>query len=353
MSEEKENVTENTKKKGKRTSTIVLGIVLLAGAILGISEYLHYRNLETTDDAQLSSNIDPVVARISDYVTSINFNDNQHVTQGQLLVQLDDKDLIIKEQQAEADLNDAQANAAVAKANAASVESLLYTGKDDISAAKINYGKALRDYRRYQNLYNDGSVTQEQYDQYRTTMQSDSNQVDMATKKYESTQKQYDLALADLASAEASVNVKLTALNYARLQLSYATITAPVSGIASKRAIQLGQLVGAGTSLLAIVEDSVWVEANFKETQLKDIKTGQHAEIGIDALNGRIIEGAVSSFAGATGALFSLLPPDNATGNYVKVVQRIPIKIVLDTKNPDYKLLRPGLSVEVSINVNQ
>lgn len=344
--------TENEpKKKKNKTTTIILGVILVGGLIFGVSEYLHFKNIESTDDAQLASNIDPVVARISDYVTSIDFQDNGHVTKGQVLVKLDDKDLTIKEQQAEADLNDAQANAEVSKANAASVQSMLATSKDEIISAKINYDKAHRDYERYKNLYQDGSVTQEEYDQYRTTMQSDSNQVDIATRKYESAQKQYDLALADLASSQASVNVKQADLDYAKLQLSYATITAPASGIASKRSIQLGQLVGAGSSLLAVVEDSVWVEANFKETQLSDIKVGQSAGITIDALNGQVINGTVSSFAGATGALFSLLPPDNATGNYVKVVQRIPVKVTLDTKNPEYKLLRPGLSVEVSIKV--
>jgi len=344
--------TENeSKKKGNRKTTIILGGVLLVGLVFGLMEYFKYKNIENTDDAQLSSNIDPVVARISDYVTSINFKDNEHVTKGQVLVQLDDKDLIIKAQQAEADLNDAQAKADVSKANAASVQSMLATSKDEIASAKINYDKAHRDYERYMNLYKDGSVTQEQFDQYRTTMQSDSNMVDIASKKYASAQKQYDLSLADLASSEAAVNVKQADLNFAKLQLSYATITAPASGIASKRSIQLGQLVGAGSSLLAVVEDSVWVEANFKETQLKDLKPGQAANVTIDALNGEIINGTVSSFAGATGALFSLLPPDNATGNYVKVVQRVPLKIVLDTKNPAYKQLRPGLSVEVSINV--
>lgn len=346
-----ENENKEPKKKGNRTATIILGTILVVGAIFGVTEYLHYRDIENTDDAQLASNIDPVVARISDYVTAINFKDNEHVTKGQLLVQLDDKDLRIKAQQAEADLNDAQAKADVSKANAASVQSMLATSKDEINSAKINYGKALRDFERYQNLYKDGSVTQEQFDQYRTTMESDSNQVDIAIKKFESAQKQYNLALADLTSSQAEVSVKQADLDFAKLQLSYATITAPASGIASKRDIQLGQLVGAGSSLLAIVEDSVWVEANFKETQLSDIKIGQPAEVTVDALNGQVIQGTVSSFAGATGALFSLLPPDNATGNYVKVVQRIPIKVVLDTKDPGYKLLRPGLSVEVAIKV--
>lgn len=343
--------TEKDGKKRKTVTTVILGGVLLAGIIFGLMEYFKYKNIESTDDAQLSSNIDPVVARISDYVTSINFKDNEHVTKGQLLVQLDDKDLVIKQQQAEADLNDAQANAAVSKANAASVQSMLATSKDEITSAKINYDKAHRDFERYRDLYKDGSVTQEQFDQYRTTMQSDSNLVDIANKKYASAQKQYDLSLADLTSAQAVVSVKQADLNFAKLQLSYATITAPASGIASKRSIQIGQLVGAGSSLLAVVEDSVWVEANFKETQLSGIKPGQDADVTIDALNGQIIHGTISSFAGATGALFSLLPPDNATGNYVKVVQRVPIKVVLDTKNPNYKLLRPGLSVEVGITV--
>ncbi len=343
--------TEKDGKKRKKTTTIILGVILLAGIVFGLREYFKFKNIESTDDAQLSSNIDPVVARISDYVTAIDFKDNEHVNKGQVLIQLDDKDLVIKQQQAEANLNDAMAKADVSKANAASVESLLATGKDEINSAKINYGKARRDFERYQSLYKDGSVTQEQFDQFRTKMESDSNQVDIASKKYESAQKQYELSLADLASAQAAVNVKQADLNFAKLQLSYATITAPSSGIASKRSIQIGQLVGAGSSLLAIVEDSVWVEANFKETQLSGIKAGQDADVTIDALNGQIIKGKVSSFAGATGALFSLLPPDNATGNFVKVVQRIPIKVVLDTKDPAYKLLRPGLSVEVGITV--
>ncbi len=345
--------TEEVKepKKKKAPTTFILGGVLLAGIIIGVYEYLKYKNVVTTDDAQLSSNIDPVVARISDYVTSINFKDNEHVKKGQLLVQLDDKDLVIKEQQAEANLNDAQANADVSKANAASVQSMLATSKDEITSAKINFDKAKRDFERYSNLYKDGSVTQEQFDQYRTTMQSDSNMVDIANKKYESAQKQYDLSLANLASAQAAVAVKQSDLNFAKLQLSYATITAPADGIASKRSIQIGQLVGAGSSLLAVVEDSVWVEANFKETQLNDLKPGQKAEVVIDALNGQVINGSISTFAGATGALFSLLPPDNATGNYVKVVQRVPVKVVLDNKNPAYKQLRPGLSVEVSVTV--
>jgi membrane fusion protein (multidrug efflux system) len=346
-----EGTTETTPKKKKRTAPIILGVVLLAAIILGINEYIYYSHVQNTDDAQVSSNIDPVVTRITDYVTNINFQDNQQITKGQVLVQLDDKDLILKEQQAEADLANVQANVAVAKANAESIGSSVATAKDEIDAAQITFGKDSLDFDRYQNLYKDGSITKEQFDNARSAKQSAAKQVDIARKRYESAEKQYEVAQANLSSSQTNVAIKQSAVDYAKLQLSYATITAPVSGKASKRSIQTGQLVQAGSPLLAIVEDSMWIEANFKETQMNDMKIGQTAEIEIDALNGRKINGTISSFAGATGTIFSLLPPDNAAGNFVKVVQRVPIKIVLDTKNDLYKQLRPGLSVEVTVKV--
>ncbi|HWY97634.1 MAG TPA: HlyD family secretion protein, partial [Bacteroidia bacterium] len=265
--------------------------------------------------------------------------------------QLDDKDLILKEQQAEADLANVQANVAVAKANAESIESIVATAKDEIDAAQITFSKDSLDFDRYQNLYKDGSITKEQFDNAKAAKQSAAKQVDIARKKYESAEKQYEVAQANLSSSQTNVAIKQSTVDYAKLQLSYATITAPVSGKASKRSIEVGQLVQGGSPLMAIVEDSMWIEANFKETQMNDMKIGQTADIEIDALDGRKISGTISSFAGATGTIFSLLPPDNAAGNFVKVVQRVPIKIVLDTKSELYKQLRPGLSVEVTVKV--
>lgn len=344
-------MTEETKKKKMKKAPIILGGVLLIGAIIGIKEYIYYSHVETTDDAQVMSNISPVVARISDYVTAINFQDNQHVTKGQVLIKLDDKDLSIKEQQAEADLLTAQANAGVAKANAASAKSMVETSKGEIDAAKITLWKATQDFDRYQNMIKDGSVTQAQYDDAKAAKESAQTQVDIANKRYDAAQKQYQVALANLNSVQSVIAIKQAAVDYDKLQLSYATITAPVSGIASKRAIQLGQLVQAGSSLMAIVEDSVWIDANFKETQMNDIKIGQHAVVQVDALDGSEIDGTISSFSGGTGAVFSLLPPDNAAGNFVKVVQRVPVRIALNSQSPFYKSLRPGLSVEVTIKV--
>jgi membrane fusion protein (multidrug efflux system) len=346
-----EETIETKPKKKKRTAPIILGIVLLVAIVLGINEYIYYSHVQNTDDAQVLSNIDPVVTRITDYVTSINFQDNQQVTKGQVLVQLDDKDLILKEQQAEADLANIQANVAVAKANAESIESSVATAKDEIDAAQITFSKDSVDFDRYQNLYKDGSITKEQFDNAKAAKQSAAKQVDIARRKYESAEKQYEVAQANLSSSQTNVAIKQSAVDYAKLQLSYATITAPVSGKASKRSIEVGQLVQGGSPLMAIVEDSMWIEANFKETQMNDMKIGQTADIEIDALDGRKISGTISSFAGATGTIFSLLPPDNAAGNFVKVVQRVPIKIVLDTKNDLYKQLRPGLSVEVTVKV--
>ncbi|HTA82484.1 MAG TPA: HlyD family secretion protein [Bacteroidia bacterium] len=339
------------KKKSKRVAPIILGTVLLVGIIFGIKEYIYYSHIQNTDDAQVASNIDPVVTRITDYVTDINFQDNQPVTKGQVLVKLDDKDLVLKEQQAEADLANVQANVAVAKANAESIESSVATAKGEIDAAQINVWKTQQDFDRYQNLLKDGSITQEQFDNAKAAKESAATQADIAQKKYESAQKQAEVAQANLSSAQTNVAIKQSAIDYAKLQLSYAVITAPSSGKASKRGIQLGQLVQAGSPLLAIVEDSVWIEANFKETQMNDMKVGQTADIQIDAYDDKVITGTISSFAGATGTVFSLLPPDNAAGNFVKVVQRMPVKIVLDTKNELYKQLRPGLSVEVTVKV--
>ncbi|MGP8215146.1 MAG: HlyD family secretion protein [Bacteroidia bacterium] len=348
-----EETAETKPKKKTKVAPIILGVILLIAVVIGIKEYIYYSKIENTDDAQVSSNIDPVVTRITNYVTTINFQDNQPVTKGQVLVKLDDADLKLKELQAEADSANAQANVEVAKANAESIESMLATAKDEIEAAKITLQKDSLDFDRYQHLYKDGSATQEQFDNSKAAKESATTQVDIARKKLESAQKQYEVAEANLISAQTTVAIKQSAVDYAKLQLSYATIIAPVSGKASKRSIEVGQLVQAGSPLLAIVEDSMWVEANFKETQMNDMKLGLNAEVEVDALDGRIINGTISSFAGATGAVFSLLPPDNAAGNYVKVVQRVPIKIVLDTKSDLYKQLRPGLSVEVTIKVKQ
>jgi membrane fusion protein (multidrug efflux system) len=348
-----EGAPETKPKKNKRVAPIILGVVLLGAACFGIKEYLYYSKVENTDDAQVTSNIDPVVTRITDYITAINFQDNQPVTKGQILVQLDNKDLQLKEQQAEADLANVQANVAVAKANAESIQSSVATAKDEIDAAQITYSKDSLDFDRYKNLIKDGSITQEQYDNSKSALQTASKQIDIARRKYESAEKQYEVAQANLSSVQTNVAIKQSAVDYAKLQLSYSTIVAPVSGKASKRSIELGQLVSAGSPLLAIVEDSMWVEANFKETQLNNMKVGQKADIEVDALDGRKIDGTISTFSGATGTIFSLLPPDNAAGNFVKVVQRVPIKITIDPKSELYKQLRPGLSVEVTIKVKE
>jgi membrane fusion protein (multidrug efflux system) len=348
-----EGAPETKPKKNKRVAPIILGVILLGAGGFGIKEYLYYSKVENTDDAQVTSNIDPVGTRITDYVTAINFQDNQPVTKGQILVQLDNKDLQLKEQQAEADLANVQANVAVAKANAESIQSSVATAKDEIDAAQITYSKDSLDFDRYKNLIKDGSITQEQYDNSKSALQTASKQIDIARRKYESAEKQYEVAQANLSSVQTNVAIKQSAVDYAKLQLSYSTIIAPVSGKASKRSIELGQLVSAGSPLLAIVEDSMWVEANFKETQLNNMKVGQKADIEVDALDGRTITGTISTFSGATGTIFSLLPPDNAAGNFVKVVQRVPIKITIDPKSELYKQLRPGLSVEVTIKVKE
>jgi len=348
-----ETTTETQPKKKRKIAPIILSAVLLVGAIIGIKEYVYYSKVETTDDAQIESNITPVVTRISDYVATINFSDNQHVTKGQVLVTFDNKDLTLKEQQAEAELASAQASVEVTKANVETMQATLATAKAGIDAAQVNVWKTTQDFDRYQNLLKDGSITQEQFDNAKAAKENAAAQVAIAQKQYDAAQKQYQAAQATLTSVQSNVAIKQSALDYTKLQLSYATVTAPVSGIASKRSVQLGQLVQAGTPLLAIVEDSVWVEANFKETQLNNMKPGQKVDVQVDAYDNKVIQGTISTFAGATGTMFSLLPPDNAAGNFVKVVQRMPVKIMLDNKSELYKNLKPGLSVEVTVKIKE
>ena len=339
------------KKKDKCVAPIILGVILLAGIIVGVKEYIRYSHIENTDDAQVACNIDPVVTRITDYITEIDFKDNDKITKGQVLIKLDDNDLILKEKQAEADLANAQAAVAVAQANAESIKSNVATALDEIKADSVTLTKTTEDFNRYQSLIKDGSITREQYDNAKSARDGAIVQISIAKKKFESAQKQAEVASANLAAAKTAVDIKKRAYSTDSLQLTYAVITAPTNGIASKRSIQLGQLVQAGSPLLAIVEDSVWIEANFKETQMNDMKVGQTADVSIDAFDGKSINGTLSSFSGGTGSIFSLLPPDNATGNFVKVVQRMPVKITLDTKSDLYKQLRPGLSVEVTVKV--
>jgi membrane fusion protein, multidrug efflux system len=350
MANAHETQENETKKKPNKVLPIILGVVLIAGIIFGVKEYIYYGKHVDTDDAQIDGDISPVVARVGGYVDSIYFQENTHVNKDQVLVKIDDRDYKVKLEQAQAAETGASAGINVGQsqifANAANSSS----AKAQVTSAAARLDKVKKDYDRYADLVKDGSVTQQQFDQAKADLE-------VAQANYKASQDQYKAALEQVGTTRSQLNVTHTGVSqrqvdvdYAKLQLSYTVVKAPSGGITSKKNVQVGQLVQAGQTLFSIVNDnSIYITANFKETQLDNIRNGQKVEIDVDAYPDLKLTGSVFNFSPATGAKFSLLPPDNATGNFVKVVQRIPVKIKINGSKEDLDKLRPGMSVNVSV----
>jgi len=345
------NENETKPKKRKIIFPIILGLVLIGALVFTLKEYLYYQNHETTDDAQVDADISPVVARVGGYVNEIRFRDNQFVKAGDTLVILDDKDYKIRLEQAMASLTSARQSVNVSESNVTEAKTGITTAEANVEAAKVQVWKTTQDFERYQNLYNDHAITKAQFDDAKAAKDAADaqlaiaqSQVPVQTKKVSTNEKQVGATASNITSRQADID-------YAKLQLSYTVIVAPVNGIISKRNIQIGQLVEAGQTLFAIVHDGdVYVTANFKETQMEHLKIGDSVDVTADAFTDKNIKGTIQSFSGATGAKFSLLPPDNATGNFVKVVQRIPVKITLRADSAMMTTLRPGMSVSVVVH---
>jgi membrane fusion protein (multidrug efflux system) len=302
----------------------IAAVVVTAGAWYGARTVSFYRHHAETDDAQIEGHIDPVLPRVSGYVTEVKVDDNQRVRAGDLLLRIDTRDLEAKIQTAAGAVENARAQVAVAKAN--------------VTAAETARGRAVGDLERYAALRKKEEISQQQYDTARAAA--------------EAAAAERAAAAQAVAAARGQVAQKQADLDLAKLQLSYATVAAPSSGIVSKKNVEVGELVQAGQPLMAIVQDSgVWIVANYKETQLRKMRVGQPVTFEVDAYPKHVFHGRVDSFAAATGAKFSLLPPDNATGNFTKVVQRIPVKIVpTDPPDPNFPL-RAGMSVTTIVDV--
>lgn len=345
---------ENNGKKSKKIIPIILVIVLVIGAFFGIKEYIYYSKHEDTDDAQIDGDISPVVARVGGYVDSILFEENQHVNAGQVLVKLDDRDLKIKLEQALAAQRGASANIGVSQSQISATSASSSTAKANMEAARVKLELTQQDYNRYANLVKDGAITKQQFDQAKAARDAAQANFNAAQEQYKAAQEQVGTTRSQLKVTNVGVDQRQADVDFARLQLSYATIKAPTSGIVSNKNIQKGQLVQAGQTLFAIVNDnSLYITANFKETQLVDLRSGQKVDVEVDAFPDAAIKGEVYNFSPATGAKFSLLPPDNATGNYVKVVQRVPVKIKIKADPKIMDKLRTGMSVKVSVRTKE
>jgi membrane fusion protein, multidrug efflux system len=362
---------------------VVLGIILLV-IVAAVLVWEYYSVRETTDDAQIDGHIAAVSARVVGTVINVNVDDNQFVQAGAVLVQLDPTDYRVLVDRAQADLLDAEANFRAARTTVPvthiSTSSDIRTAEAGIAAAQqqvvaaqaqlrdamAKHNLASQDAKRFQQLVVKNEISQQRFDAAASAEQQAAAAVDAARASVADAQSRVAEARARLAAArtapqqvaimrsragaaEAQVARAKATLDQAKLNLQYTTVRAAYNGVVSKKTVEPGQVVQPGQPLMALVNlDDIWVTANYKETQLHSMRPGQPATIRVDAF-GREFNGHVDSLAGASGARFSLLPPENATGNYVKVVQRIPVKIVFERGQDPNHLLRPGMSVEPTV----
>jgi membrane fusion protein (multidrug efflux system) len=360
--------TKSTTKKGNPKFIIILAILIIGGGWFGISKYTYAKHHEETDDAQVSADISPVIPRVAGYVKEVRVKDNQMVRKGDTLLVLDDRDYRIKVEEAEAalstaqsNLNSAQATTNAARANIATSQASVGTVDAQIEAAKINVWRTNQDYQRYANLVKDHSITQQQYEQALAAKQTAEKQLDILQEQKKQASQQTNAVAAQSTATSQQIGVASSAIRQrqvevdaARLNLSYTVVVAPDDGLVSKITVQPGQFLQAGQALFSIVHsDRIWVVANFKETQLNKMREGQKVVVTADAFKNHEFEAKLASFSPATGSTFALLPPDNASGNFVKVVQRLPVRIEFTNVSDSLiRKLRPGMNVDVNVHLD-
>ncbi|UAY55194.1 HlyD family secretion protein [Arachidicoccus terrestris] len=365
MSQENNNTSTKPKKKSNALFAIIFSILVVAGIIYGVIAFLHAQKHEETDDAQISSDISPVIPHVSGYIKNVLVKDHQYVHKGDTLVILDDRDFQIALENANAGLATAQsgvdvasAGIGVAQSNIVSSRTSIETVDAQIEAAKVKLWRANSDFERYSNLIKDHTITQQQFEEAKATKELAEKQLDIlqaqknaAAKNVAAVASQKSVSSSQVTSAQAKIKQAQASIDAAKLNLSYTVITASVDGQVGTVNLQPGQFVAAGQALFEIVPNlKRWVVANFKETQMTRIRKGQDVEIHVDAYPDMNIKGKVSSISPATGAKMALLPPDNASGNFIKVVQRIPVRIDLTgVSDSTLQMLSSGMSVDVDV----
>ncbi|MEI6189839.1 MAG: HlyD family secretion protein [Chitinophagia bacterium] len=342
---------EQKKKKQASIRKVVISILLIVALYFGGRKVIFSITHETTDNAQIETTIVPVLTRISGYVKSLEVKDYDSVHQSQILAQLDDAELKMQLEEQQADLLQTSAEVSNAKAQLENAILSLKINKGNIDLKNIKLKKVGNDLSRDQNLFKEQAITKKQ-------LEESEFQVSTANQEFSNAQTEYATANNKIAALKENVNrvlamidMKKAKIKETELKLTYTTITAPNTGKLGKKNISIGQFVQAGTPLFSIVNDSnFWVVANFKESQLESLIETKKVKIRIDAFPDLDIEGTIQSLSDATGAKFSLLPPDNSSGNFIKVTQRIPVKIAINNQAAFKNKLRAGMSVFITVD---
>lgn len=364
-------VAKNEQKKKKsniaKLINLVVLVMVLGGLFWVVKSYFNFGNDKYTNAAQVESFINPINTRVSAYIKEIRFVEHQPVKKGDTLLILDNREILTQVGQAEAAYMAALASKNVtsqsvntASNNVNTVGANVQAAIAGIKAAKARLWNAEQNFKRYQNLLKDEAVTRQQFDQIKTEYESQKAQLEVQIAQLQSvvnTKTSSELTVNEVKSRlgmnDAEIKRAENALEMAKLNLSYTVITAPHDGIMGRRSVNVGQLLNPSQQVATIVDiNNVWITANYRENQMENVKIGGLAKVTVDALGGKEFEGKITAISGATGARYSAVPVDNSTGNFVKVQQRIPVRIEFTDKNKieDLKQLRAGMNVQVTIN---
>lgn len=367
QSAEKQKVNkQKTKQKKTKIINILIVILVLGGLYFVVKSYFNVGNDKYTNAAQVESFINPINTRVSAYITEIRFVEHQYVKKGDTLLILDDREIQTQLGQAEATYmsalaskNATSSSVKTATNNVNTVGANVQAAKANIEATKARLWNAEQNFNRYKNLLADEAVTRQQFDQIKTDFEAQKAQLEAQISQYHSvinSKTTSELSVNEVQSRlgmnDADIKRTQSALDMAKLNLSYTVITAPHDGIMGRRTVNVGQLLNPSQQVGTIVDiNNIWVTANYREKQMGNVQIGGLAKIQVDALGGKEFEGKITAVSGATGARYAAVPVDNSTGNFVKVQQRIPVRIEFTDKNKpeDLKLLRAGMNVEVNL----
>jgi membrane fusion protein, multidrug efflux system len=348
------SITTSTQSPLKRRVLIsILTVATIALAGYGWGKIRYNLAHEDTDNAQVEAHISPLLPRVSGYVARVLVDDNQRVTAGQPLMEIDPSELDLRILTAVTALENTEAALKADEASLPTARAAQSIARANIQTAEITRAKTAEDLARDTPLAKTGAIPDRQLSDSQAAADTAAAQLETIRRQAEAADTLVALAEAKIAATRSQIAQRNAEIDFARLQRSYATLTAPISGIISRKNVEPGQFVQAGQTVLSIVaETDTWIIANFKETQLANMRSGQDVEIIADTYPGFVFHGKVASLSGATGARFALLPPDNATGNFVKVTQRVPVKIALTGPADAAHILRAGLSVRAAVNIH-